>query len=56
MRISLRGFPHQTHKKTWGSLYKRYSGEDKLKAVCFLTLPCEFDGLKMKESETVEDF
>ncbi|KAL4582178.1 hypothetical protein LXL04_006720 [Taraxacum kok-saghyz] len=45
-----------TSKEAWDSLYKTYRGEDKVKAVRLQTLRCEFDGLKMKESETVEDF
>ena len=45
-----------TSKEAWDALYKTYRGEDKVKAVRLQTLRCEFDNLKMKESETVEDF
>ncbi|KAL7608264.1 hypothetical protein Lser_V15G12142 [Lactuca serriola] len=45
-----------TSKEAWGALYKTYRVEDKVKAIRLQTLRCEFNGLKMKETETVEDF
>ncbi|KAI3708032.1 hypothetical protein L2E82_37034 [Cichorium intybus] len=45
-----------TSKEAWDMLYKTYRGEDKVKVVRLQTLRCEFDGIKMRESETVEDF
>ncbi|KAI3708725.1 hypothetical protein L2E82_38127 [Cichorium intybus] len=45
-----------TSKEAWDMLYKTYRGEDKVKVVRLQTLRCEFDGIKMRDSETVEDF
>lgn len=45
-----------TSKDAWDMLYKTYRGEDKVKMVRLQTLRCEFDGLRMRESESVEDF
>ncbi|XP_077237259.1 uncharacterized protein LOC143878927 [Tasmannia lanceolata] len=43
-------------KEAWDTLYTSYKGEDKVKLVRLQTLRCEFDALRMKDSESVEDF
>lgn len=43
-------------KDAWDTLYKTYRGEDRVKIVRLQTLRCEFDNIKMKETESVEDF
>ena len=43
-------------KEAWDTLHKTYKGEDKVRVVKLQTLRCEFDGIKMKESEPVEDY
>lgn len=45
-----------TSKEAWDMLYRTYRGEDKVKVVRLQTLRCEFDSLKMKDAETVEEF
>ncbi|XP_077250369.1 uncharacterized protein LOC143889871 [Tasmannia lanceolata] len=45
-----------TAKEAWDTLYTSYKGEDKVKLVRLQTLRCEFDTLRMKDSESVEDF
>ncbi|XP_077234703.1 uncharacterized protein LOC143876907 [Tasmannia lanceolata] len=45
-----------TAKEAWDTLYTSYKGEDKVKLVRLQTLRCEFDALRMKDSESVEDF
>ncbi|GAV61780.1 UBN2 domain-containing protein [Cephalotus follicularis] len=43
-------------KEAWDTLYAAYKGEDKIKLVRLQTLRCEFDSLRMKDSESVEEF
>ncbi|KAL4569130.1 hypothetical protein LXL04_024761 [Taraxacum kok-saghyz] len=43
-------------QEAWSMLYKTYRGEDKVKIVKLQTLICEFDALRMKDSETIEEF
>lgn len=43
-------------KEAWDMLYRTYRGEDRVKIVRLQTLRCEFDNIKMKETESVEDF
>ncbi|XP_077237192.1 uncharacterized protein LOC143878863 [Tasmannia lanceolata] len=45
-----------TAKEAWDTLYTSYKGEDKVKLVRLQTLRCEFEALRMKDSESVEDF
>ncbi|XP_024993929.1 uncharacterized protein LOC112527480 [Cynara cardunculus var. scolymus] len=46
----------ETSKEAWDMLHRTYKGEEKVKTIRIQTLRCEFDGLKMKEFEIVEDF
>lgn len=43
-------------KEAWDTLYTSYRGEEKVKLVRLQTLRCDFDSLKMKDSESVEEF
>ncbi|GAV84464.1 DUF4219 domain-containing protein/UBN2 domain-containing protein [Cephalotus follicularis] len=43
-------------KEAWDTLYAAYKGEDKIKLVRLQILRCEFDSLRMKDSESVEEF
>ncbi|XP_077230180.1 uncharacterized protein LOC143863401 [Tasmannia lanceolata] len=43
-------------KEAWDTLYTSYKGEDKVKLVKLQTLRCDFDALRMKDFESVEDF
>ncbi|GAV88514.1 UBN2 domain-containing protein, partial [Cephalotus follicularis] len=43
-------------KEAWDTLYAAYKGEDKINLVRLKTLRCEFDYLRMKDSESVEEF
>ena len=45
-----------TSKEAWDILHKSYRGEEKVKIVRLQKLRCEFDGLRMKETESIEDF
>ncbi|GAV61765.1 UBN2 domain-containing protein [Cephalotus follicularis] len=49
-------FSANSAKESWDTLYAAYKGEDKIKLVRLQTLRCEFDSLKMKDSESVEEF
>ncbi|KAL4575763.1 hypothetical protein LXL04_011848 [Taraxacum kok-saghyz] len=42
--------------EAWNMLHKTYRGDDKVRIVKLQTLRCEFDALRMKDSETVEEF
>ncbi|XP_024976289.1 uncharacterized protein LOC112514191 [Cynara cardunculus var. scolymus] len=46
----------ETAKEAWDMLHRTYKGEEKVKTVRLQTLRCKFHGLKMKDSETIEDF
>ncbi|XP_022004485.1 uncharacterized protein LOC110902055 [Helianthus annuus] len=46
----------KTSKDAWEVLHKAYRGEHRVKTVRLQTLRCEFDNLRMKESETIEDY
>uniref|UniRef100_A0A251TCA0 Putative copia protein n=1 Tax=Helianthus annuus TaxID=4232 RepID=A0A251TCA0_HELAN len=46
----------RTSKDAWEVLHKAYRGENRVKTVRLQTLRCEFDSLRMKETETVEDY
>ncbi|XP_077217878.1 uncharacterized protein LOC143852380 [Tasmannia lanceolata] len=43
-------------KEAWDTLYTSYKGDDKVKLVRLQTLRYEFDALRMKDSESVEDY
>ena len=43
-------------KKAWDTLHPSYKGDDKVKMVRLQTLRSEFDTLKMKDSEPIEDY
>ncbi|KAD5508293.1 hypothetical protein E3N88_15996 [Mikania micrantha] len=45
-----------TSKEAWDMLYRAYRGEERVKLVRLQTLRCEFDSLRMKDNETVEEF
>ncbi|KAI3509130.1 hypothetical protein L1887_24156 [Cichorium endivia] len=45
-----------TSKDAWDTLYKTYRGDDKVKIVKLQTLRCEFDNIKMRESEIIEEY
>jgi hypothetical protein len=48
---------HHTYAKDiWEDLKARYVGEDKVKEARMQTLESEFEALKMKDSETLDDF
>ncbi|XP_022003035.1 uncharacterized protein LOC110900455 [Helianthus annuus] len=46
----------KTSKEACEILHKAYRGENKVKMVRLQTLRCEFDALKMKDSESIEDY
>lgn len=46
----------ESSKEAWEMLYKSYKGEERVKIVRLQTLRCEFDNLKMKETESVEEY
>ncbi|XP_022007583.1 uncharacterized protein LOC110906815 [Helianthus annuus] len=46
----------KTSKEAWEILHKAYRGENRVKMVRLQTLRCEFDALKMKDSESIEDY
>ncbi|KAK8913818.1 hypothetical protein KSP39_PZI024059 [Platanthera zijinensis] len=46
----------KTSKEAWDTLHTAYRGEDKVKLVRLQTLRCEFDTIKMKDSESIEEF
>ncbi|XP_022014105.1 uncharacterized protein LOC110913590 [Helianthus annuus] len=46
----------KTSKEAWEILHKAYRGENRVKTVRLQTLRCEFDALKMKDSESIEDY
>lgn len=46
----------KSSKEAWDALHNTYRGQDRVKVVRLQTLRCEFDGLRMKESETIEEF
>ncbi|XP_020678606.2 uncharacterized protein LOC110096826 [Dendrobium catenatum] len=45
-----------TAKEAWDTLHASYKGDDKVKMVRLQTLRSQFDMLKMKESESVEEY
>ncbi|XP_021980472.1 uncharacterized protein LOC110876613 [Helianthus annuus] len=46
----------RTSKEAWDTLHKAYRGEHRVKTVKLQTLRCEFDALRMKDSETIEEY
>uniref|UniRef100_A0A251VEZ8 Putative zinc finger, CCHC-type n=1 Tax=Helianthus annuus TaxID=4232 RepID=A0A251VEZ8_HELAN len=46
----------KSSKEAWSILHKSYRGENRVRTVKLQTLRCEFDTLKMKEEESVEDY
>jgi hypothetical protein len=46
----------KTGKEVWDSLKARFVGAERVKDMCLQTLKAEFDALKMKEEETVDEF
>ncbi|KAK8916814.1 hypothetical protein KSP39_PZI022229 [Platanthera zijinensis] len=46
----------KTSKEAWDTLHTAYRGEEKVKLVRLQTLRCEFDTMKMKDSESIEEF
>lgn len=46
----------KTSKEAWDVLHKTYRGEERVKIVRLQTLRCEFDNIKMRETESVEEF
>ncbi|KAI3521063.1 hypothetical protein L1887_10522 [Cichorium endivia] len=43
-------------KDAWDTLHRTYRGEERVNMVRLQTLRCEFDNIKMKETESVEDY
>lgn len=43
-------------KEAWDMLYRTYRGEERVKIVRLQTLRCEFENIKMRDSESVEDY
>jgi len=43
-------------KKVWDTLHSSYKGDDKVKMIRLQTLHSEFDILKMKDFESIEDY
>lgn len=43
-------------KNAWDTLHKTYRGEERVKIVRLQTLRCEFDNIRMKETESVEEY
>ncbi|XP_042450623.1 uncharacterized protein LOC122035270 [Zingiber officinale] len=46
----------KTAKEVWDSLKMRYLGSDRVKKARVQTLKSEFDALRMKETETIDEF
>ncbi|XP_074569654.1 uncharacterized protein LOC141826311 [Curcuma longa] len=46
----------KTTKEVWDSLKTRYLGSDRVKKARVQTLKSEFDALRMKETETIDEF
>ncbi|XP_021989247.1 uncharacterized protein LOC110885829 [Helianthus annuus] len=46
----------KTSKEAWNILHKAYRGERRVKTVRLQTLRCEFDALRMKDSESIEEY
>ncbi|XP_042407684.1 uncharacterized protein LOC121997371 [Zingiber officinale] len=46
----------KTAKEVWDSLKTRYLGSDRVKKARVQTLKSEFDALRMKETETIDEF
>ncbi|XP_075486283.1 uncharacterized protein LOC142525881 [Primulina tabacum] len=55
-RILLQIAKKKTAKDTWDSLKMRYLGGDRVKKARVQTLKSEFDALRMKETETIDEF
>ncbi|KAG7546288.1 Zinc finger CCHC-type [Arabidopsis suecica] len=47
---------HETAKEVWGAIKTRNLGADRVKEARLQTLMAEFDRLKMKETETIDEF
>lgn len=47
---------HDTAKKVWDAIKSRHMGAERVKEARLQTLSSEFDRLKMKDTETIDDF
>ncbi|KAL4573495.1 hypothetical protein LXL04_020303 [Taraxacum kok-saghyz] len=46
----------KTSKEAWELLHKSYRDEEKVKTIKLQTLRCEFDSLRLKDSESIEEY
>lgn len=47
---------NKTTKEVWGNLKMRYVGTNRVKQARLHTLKSEFEAMRMKESESIDDF
>ena len=45
-----------TSKEAWDMLHVTFRGEERVKTIRLQTLRCELDNIRMKESESIEEF